>query len=106
MNFPHPISVTELAQKYNLEVSGDANLLAHGINEIHKVRPGDITFVDVEKYYQKSLTSAATIIIINKEVQCPDGKVLLVTEDPFTIYNQIVWDLRPMRYLKIGRAHV
>lgn len=104
MNFPQPISVKEIANKYNVALKGDTSLMALGINEIHKVRPGDITFVDVEKYYNKSLTSAATIIIINKDVPCPEGKTLLISEDPFAVYNQIVWENRPMRYLTSDRG--
>lgn len=104
MNFPSPIPVSEIAKKYNLKIAGDTALLALGINEIHKVRSGDITFVDVEKYYTKSLSSAATIIIINKEVPCPDGKALLITNDPFAVYNQIVWEFRPMKYLNADRG--
>jgi UDP-3-O-[3-hydroxymyristoyl] glucosamine N-acyltransferase len=104
MNFPQPILVTEIAHKFNISLKGDSSLFAHGINEIHKVRPGDITFVDVEKYYNKSLISAATIIIINKEVPCPEGKALLITEDPFAIYNQIVWENRPFKPLNNERG--
>ena len=80
MNFSKPISVTDIADKYHLSISGEKSLYATGINEIHKVREGDITFVDIEKYYNKSLTSSATIIIINKVVDCPTGKVLLITD--------------------------
>jgi len=104
MNFSKPISVTDIADKYHLSISGDKSLYATGINEIHKVREGDITFVDIEKYYNKSLTSSATIIIINKVVDCPSGKVLLITDDPFAVYNQIVWDHRPMKYLTADRG--
>ena len=99
MNFSIPVPVKELVNKFNLELIGDEHQMATGINEIHKVRPGDITFVDVEKYYEKSLKSAATIIIINKKVACPVGKSLLISDDPFAVYNQIVWDHRPMKYI-------
>ena len=104
MDFLIPVSVSELASKYKLKIKGDASLTVVGINEIHKVRPGDITFVDIEKYYAKSLNSAATFIIINKEVECPNGKVLLITDDPFGVYNQIVWDQRPMKYMTSDRG--
>ncbi len=104
MDFKQAVEVSKLAEKYALKISGDHKLVASGINEIHKVRPGDITFVDVEKYYQKSFSSDATIILINKEVPCPDGKVLLITEDPFGIYNQIVWENRPMKHLNTDRG--
>lgn len=74
---------------------GNERQMATGINEIHKVTEGDISFVDFEKYYSKCLNSAATVIIINKEVACPDGKTLLVTADPFSAYVQIVKRFRP-----------
>lgn len=104
MNFTIPIPVKELVNKFNLELIGDEHQMATGINEIHKVRTGDITFVDIEKYYEKSLKSAATIIIINKKVACPSGKTLLVSDDPFAVYNQVVWEHRPMKYLTSDRG--
>ena len=56
MDFTQPIPVLSFVTKYNVKISGDATILALGINEIHKDRTGDITFVDVEKYYLKSLS--------------------------------------------------
>jgi UDP-3-O-[3-hydroxymyristoyl] glucosamine N-acyltransferase len=51
------------------------------MNEIHVVEKGDIVFVDHPKY---ALNSAATVILINKKVDCP-GKALLISEDPLAI---------------------
>jgi UDP-3-O-[3-hydroxymyristoyl] glucosamine N-acyltransferase len=104
MNFDKPQAIQDIASKYNLRILGDPMAYAIGINEIHKVRPGDITFVDVEKYYSKSLNSAATYIIINKEVSPPPGKTLLLCENPFEVYNSIVWEHRPFHplYEKLG----
>ncbi len=59
------------------------------MNEIHVVEPGDIVFVDHPKYYDKALESAATIVLINKEVDCPEGKALLITDDPFRDFNKL-----------------
>ena len=57
---------------------GSPDFIISGLNEIHEVEPGDITFVDHPKYYSKALNSAATTIIINTDqVDCPDGKALL-----------------------------
>lgn len=71
-------------------VLGSLETSVSGINEIHMVEPGDITFVDHPKYYQKALESKATTIIINKETNCPEGKTLIITDDPFRDYNKIV----------------
>ena len=99
MKFPLAIPVGELAQQLDARLLGDAGLQATGINEIHHVAAGDITFVDVAKYYDKALNSAATIILINKETAVPVGKALLVVADPFTAYNNLVWRYRPLQPL-------
>lgn len=95
MKLDQPVSVQWLAEFTGAKLIGDAVQEATGINEIHKVQPGDISFVDFEKYYEKCLNSAATIIIINKEVACPAGKTLLVTDDPFSAYVKLVKRFRP-----------
>ncbi len=99
MKFPEPIPINSIAERFNCEIIGEENLMATGINEIHKVQAGDITFVDVEKYYKKSIHSAATIIIIDKEAECPEGKALLLCENPFEVYNQLIKDHRPFEPL-------
>ncbi len=67
-----------------------------GINEIHRVEPGDITFVDHPKYYKTALESRATTIIINqRDVECPEGKALIFSDDPFRDYVKLVRHFRP-----------
>lgn len=95
MRFDTPITAAWIAQYIDARLIGDGNASATGINEIHKVEPGDISFVDFEKYYNKCLQSAATFIIINKEVPAPSGKVLFVCEDPFEAYVKLVKRFRP-----------
>ena len=97
MKFPTPIPISRIAEKYHCEIIGDASILATGINEIHKVEPGDIMFVDNEKYFEKSLSSAASIILLNKRIECPEGKVLLLCEEPFEVYDSIVKANRPFQ---------
>ncbi len=96
MKLSNPIHVKELADRFGLQIIGNKDQIIYGINEIHKVQEGDLTFVDAEKYYQKSIHSAATTILINKEADCPAGKTLLVAEQPFEIYNQLVCEARPV----------
>jgi len=95
MKFERPVAVEWLAEFTGAKLTGDTNQHATGINEIHKVEAGDISFVDFEKYYNACLNSAATVIIINKEVDCPPGKTLLVTNEPFEAYVKIVKRFRP-----------
>ncbi len=95
MKFEKPISVKEIATLIGAELTGNDQLMATGINEIHKVEEGDISFVDFEKYYNACLNSAATIIIINKKVPAPEGKALLVINDPFSAFVSLVKRYRP-----------
>jgi UDP-3-O-[3-hydroxymyristoyl] glucosamine N-acyltransferase len=95
MKFEKPVSVQWIAEFTGAQLTGNKDQMATGINEIHKVTKGDISFVDFEKYYNACLTSAATVIIINKEVPCPEGKTLLVTSDPFSAYVKIANHFRP-----------
>ena len=99
MKFPQPIPVAEIARKIGATIRGDHHLLATGINEIHKVEPGDITFVDNSKYFKKSLQSAASIIILNEETECPSGKALLICDQPFEAYDSLVREHRPFQPL-------
>ncbi len=99
MDFPAPVSVAELAQWTGARLIGKEDLFINGINEIHKVREWDITFVDHPKYYTASLNSAASAIIVPSEMDCPPGKVLLVTDKPFLAYETIVNRFRPIAAL-------
>ena len=95
MQFEKPVSLAELAVLLEATLIGDANGSATGINEIHKVQAGDLVFVDHPKYYDTCLRSAATCIIIDREVPVPSGKSLLVVADPFAAYLTLVDTYRP-----------
>jgi UDP-3-O-[3-hydroxymyristoyl] glucosamine N-acyltransferase len=95
MQFPSPLTLEETAHLINATYSGDAAFPVTGINEIHMVSPGDITFVDHPKYYTKALESKASVVIINQEVECPVGKALLFHSDPFAAYTSLVRRFMP-----------
>ncbi|MBN3033976.1 MAG: UDP-3-O-(3-hydroxymyristoyl)glucosamine N-acyltransferase [Bacteroidales bacterium] len=95
MKIDPPVSVKELAEKLGISFTGNPEHPVSGLNEIHMVEPGDITFVDHPKYYNRALFSKATTIIINKEVDCPEGKALLLSEDPFRDFMKMISLLRP-----------
>ena len=95
MKFPHPLKLSEVAALTGARMTGDPEFPVSGINEIHMVEPGDLTFVDHPKYYSKALNSAATTILINKEMECPEGKALLIHDKPFDAYVSLVMHFRP-----------
>ena len=95
MKFPTPLTLSQVAQLIECTFVGDAAFPVLGMNEIHVVEAGDIVFVDHPKYYDKALQSAATIVLINKEVNCPEGKALLISEDPFRDFNKLTQHFKP-----------
>lgn len=89
MTFEQPQTLQSISQLIGAKMVGDENFQILGTNEIHRVKTGEIVFVNHPKYYEKALNSAATIILIDKEVDCPQGKALLISEDPFRDFNKI-----------------
>ncbi|KIQ14682.1 UDP-3-O-(3-hydroxymyristoyl) glucosamine N-acyltransferase [Flavobacterium sp. MEB061] len=104
MKFPKVHSLREIANLLDCEFIGDQDFPVLGMNEIHVVEPGDIVFVDHPKYYDKALQSAATIVLINKKVDCPEGKALLISDDPFRDFNTLTKHFRPFQATTVSIA--
>ena len=97
MKFNSQQTLKEIAKIINTDYVGADDFPVLGMNEIHVVASGDIVFVDHPKYYDKALQSAATIILINKDVDCPEGKALLISEDPFRDFNKLSTYFNPFK---------
>lgn len=95
MKFNTTQTLKEIASIINCQYIGADDFVVLGMNEIHVVTAGDIVFVDHPKYYDKALNSAATIILINKTVDCPAGKALLISDDPFRDFNKLTKHFMP-----------
>lgn len=105
MKFSQPIPIKQIAAKIKAQIIGDENAKALGINEIHQVKEGDITFSDVRKYFDKALKSKATFIILNEMVEnIPEGKIVLIHPNPFDAYDSIVREHRPFDPLSMEIA--
>ena len=97
MKFPKTYYLSDIADLINSKFIGPKDFPITGINEIHVVEKGDIVFVDHPKYYDKALNSNASVILINKIVDCPEGKALLVSDDPFRDFNKITNHFNPFK---------
>lgn len=95
MRFPTPHTLQQIATIVGCDSVGPEDFPVLGMNEIHVVREGEIVFVDHPKYYEKALGSRASVILINKEVDCPDGKALLISDDPFRDFNILTDFFKP-----------
>ncbi len=97
MKFRNTRKLKDIAEFLHANYEGDPEFVITGINEIHQVEEGDITFVDHPKYYDKVLNSRASVIIINKEIDKPANKSLIFSSDPFDDYNKIVEFFSPFK---------
>lgn len=98
MKFNRVYTLGEISNMISCEYFGDENFPVSGINEIHRVEKGDIVFVDHPKYYEKALNSNASIILVNdKNVECPKGKALIISDDPFRDFNKIITYFNPFK---------
>ncbi|NEW78151.1 MAG: UDP-3-O-(3-hydroxymyristoyl)glucosamine N-acyltransferase [Gelidibacter sp.] len=97
MKLPRKYKLKEIADIIEANFVGPSDFPISGFNEIHVVEEGDIVFVDHPKYYDKALHSKASVILINKEVECPQGKALLISEDPFTDFNKLTKYFNPFK---------
>lgn len=97
MKFPKTYHLHEIASIIGCKFLGEPNFPVQGMNEIHVVEKGDIVFVDHPKYYDKALQSAASIVLINKNVDCPNGKALLISDDPFRDFNKLTNYFKPFQ---------
>ena len=95
MKFTSVQTLSKIANLLECNFIGNDDFPVLGMNEIHVVEKGDIVFVDHPKYYDKALESEASIILINKEVNCPPGKALLISEDPFRDFNKLIHHFNP-----------
>ncbi len=97
MKFPRQYTLKEISEIIDTEFVGKDDFPVLGMNEIHVVEKGDIVFVDHPKYYDKALQSKATVVLINKKVECPDGKALLISDDPFRDFNKLTRSFAPFK---------
>ena len=95
MKLESSYKLKDIAGLIHAEFDGDPDFEISGFNEIHMVEPGDLTFVDHPKYYDKAINSRATTILINKKVKKPSGKALIFSNDPFVDFNKLTNHFRP-----------
>jgi UDP-3-O-[3-hydroxymyristoyl] glucosamine N-acyltransferase len=100
------VTLQEIATLLNIPFKGNPKAQILGLNVVHKVKHGELTFVDFSKYYTRALQSDASFIIIDKEVDCPEGKHLLISDDPFRDFNKLTQHFRPFEpsYLNISNT--
>lgn len=90
MKFPRAYSLQEIANLLDCKFIGDEKSPIFGMNEIHVVEHGDIVFADHPKYYGRAVNSLASVVLIDNVIDCPEGKSLLISDNPFRDFNRLM----------------
>ncbi len=89
MRFSSPKYIEAIAAHLKREFIGPEAHEVLGLSEINQVEQGDLIFVDHPKYFQKAIKSLANTIIINEKIEIPEGKAIILSENPFEDYNKL-----------------
>ncbi len=98
MKFSKTYTLKGIAELLQSDFEGHPDINVTGINEIHRVEVGDIAFVDHPKYYDKALNSLASVVLINQKVDIPEGKGIIIGEDPFRMFNYLLNHFNPFEF--------
>lgn len=79
-------TAASLAEILGIDLVGDGSTTISGINEIHCLKQGDLTFSDHPKYVKTAVESDASTIIVKEVPEEKGGKAFLVCDDPFSAF--------------------
>jgi UDP-3-O-[3-hydroxymyristoyl] glucosamine N-acyltransferase len=92
----------ELAQYVGGQVRGDPNIAISSAATLGRAGKGDISFLSNEKYEKQLLTTKASAVIVGKETVTASSP-LLISEDPYYAFMQIMVLLHGHRkHKKVG----
>lgn len=95
MKLKNPISVAEIAQLVGAQIVGDTSIHVEHLNDIYKVKRGSLIFVDDAKLYPQALYSSASAVLIDKQLDFPPNKALLIVDSPAEAYNMVAQKFSP-----------
>jgi UDP-3-O-[3-hydroxymyristoyl] glucosamine N-acyltransferase len=96
-------TLSELAQYVGGRVHGDANVKIKSAATLGRAGEGDISFLSNEKYEKQLLTTRASAVIVGKDTVATGGVHLLVADDPYYAFMQIMVLLHGYRkHKKVG----
>ncbi len=107
MKLSQPYRLAELAELLQphmpLSILGPDDCLVHGINVIHKVEQGDLTYADHPKYGDRAINSPASAVILSQAPDEPATKSILLVGDPFYAFRQLLLHFSPYQALSQER---
>ena len=79
--FPLMLTAAEIAKHLNGEVVGDGSVTLRNFAPAESAQPGDLTFAENLEYFAKAEQSAASAVLVGKEITS-SKKVLIRVANP------------------------
>ncbi|MCX7863401.1 MAG: UDP-3-O-(3-hydroxymyristoyl)glucosamine N-acyltransferase [Bacteroidales bacterium] len=95
MKLPRTYRLQEIAEMLQLPFTGNPDINITGISDVYHATHEDITFADNEKYFELANLSNASVIIVQRGINFETNKGIILTNDAFHTYNQLVSILFP-----------
>lgn len=95
MRLREPMTAGKLAELIDARIVGPADTAVSGINEIHKVEDGDLTYADHPKWMKRALASPAAVLLLDREPAEGTGKTVLLADDPFRAFDSLLRRFAP-----------
>ena len=93
-----PKTLQQLADSVGGRVIGDGGIIVESVSTLDAAAAGQITFLSNEKYAPKIRTTKASAVITAAE--CPSDAALLIADDPYYAFQQVVVELHGHRHNK------
>ncbi len=104
------MKLSELASRISAKIIGDPSVEIEGVSSIEKAKEGEITLLVKERYKRYIESTSASAIITNEKLASGIiNKNLLVVEDPYLAFADVIEIFIPHNYTPSGiseKAHI
>ncbi len=97
------MKLSELATRISAKIIGDSSVEIEGVGSIEKAKEGEVTLLAKERYRKFIETTKASAIITSEKLSAGIlNKNLLVVEDPYLAFADVIEMFIPHNYLPSG----
>lgn len=104
------MKLSELATRISAKIIGDSTVEIEGVGSIERAKEGEVTLLAREKYKRYVETTKASAIITNEKLSSGIlDKNLLIVEDPYVAFADVIEIFAPQNYIATGiseRAYI
>ena len=96
---PPSFTSGELADRFGLELRGDAGLVIEGVATLARAEPGQLAFLANSRYRGQLGDSRASLVVVRAEDADAAPGAVLIAKDPYTAFARMaaLFDSRPVR---------